>query len=613
MKIRIVFSALLVISACKHTNGQSITNYQKLQSELATGWNTWSYGSMLSQVLLPHGLCLRINFRNAFIGTPYDPDYFFEDIQVDKKGNVKPVAHADDGSYTEVWITNLYGNKIRVQSATSGNDVVMLVTPLERSAVRFNVELQTGFMWNRPGHVQSVGEKILAVALQDSIFINSTAPLIKSYHNYTSPYLVVEGSEPVAFYTGKEKSIIELTSIIEQARLAYEQELQVFGANAEKFKAIQSVLGWNTIYDPSRERVITPVTRGWNEAWQGYVLFEWDTYFAALLYSLHNKSLSYSNAIAITKGFNADHVGFWQMPGMESVQSQPPVGSMVCWMIYEKCQEQWFLEEVYEDLLKWNRWWVHNRMNGGYLTWGAPWKGAEPKHALLESGLDNSPMYEDVKMVEVGNNSLFNLADVGLNSLYVADCKYLAKIASVLGRKKEVAELSARAKAFTKQVQQLWNEEAGIFQNKFLDSNRFSDRLSPTLFYPMMAGIASESQASRMMQEHYYNPAEFYGPYIIPSIARNDKSYNNDYWRGAIWGPMNFLVYLGLRQYDRAAANELAQRSGKLFQDAWIKHNYVFENINADKGIERTEDQVNSDPYYHWGALLGLMALDNSK
>ncbi len=29
---------------------------------------------------------------------------------------------------------------------------------------------------------------------------------------------------------------------------------------------------------------------------------------------------------------------------------------------------------------------------------------------------------------------------------------------------------------------------------------------------------------------------------ILPSIARNDVAYkDNVYWRGRIWGPMNFL------------------------------------------------------------------------
>jgi len=32
---------------------------------------------------------------------------------------------------------------------------------------------------------------------------------------------------------------------------------------------------------------------------------------------------------------------------------------------------------------------------------------------------------------------------------------------------------------------------------------------------------------------------------VIPSIAIDDPAFpDQDYWRGRIWGPMNYLVYL---------------------------------------------------------------------
>ena len=54
-----------------------------------------------------------------------------------------------------------------------------------------------------------------------------------------------------------------------------------------------------------------------------------------------------------------------------------------------------------------------------------------------------------------------------------------------------------------------------------------------------------------MIEKHLLNPEEFWGQWVIPSIARNDPAFHDqDYWRGRIWGPMNYLVYLGLRNYD---------------------------------------------------------------
>ena len=48
--------------------------------------------------------------------------------------------------------------------------------------------------------------------------------------------------------------------------------------------------------------------------------------------------------------------------------------------------------------------------------------------AILESGLDNSPMY-DGDDLQLPKSHLLEFADVGLMSLYIADCDALAEIA----------------------------------------------------------------------------------------------------------------------------------------------------------------------------------------
>ena len=57
-----------------------------------------------------------------------------------------------------------------------------------------------------------------------------------------------------------------------------------------------------------------------------------------------------------------------------------------------------------------------------------------------------------------------------------------------------------------------------------------------------------------MIAKHLKNPDEFWGKWVIPSIAFNDPAFKDqDYWRGRIWGPMNYLVYLGLQNYNDPA------------------------------------------------------------
>jgi hypothetical protein len=69
---------------------------------------------------------------------------------------------------------------------------------------------------------------------------------------------------------------------------------------------------------------------------------------------------------------------------------------------------------------------------------------------------------------------------------------------------------------------------------------------------------------------------------------------------------MNYLVYLGLLNYDQPAARKLlAEKSLALFEKEWTANGHVHENYNAITGAG--DDVHSSDRFYHWGALLGLI------
>ena len=69
---------------------------------------------------------------------------------------------------------------------------------------------------------------------------------------------------------------------------------------------------------------------------------------------------------------------------------------------------------------------------------------------------------------------------------------------------------------------------------------------------------------------------------------------------------MNYLVYLGLRNYDQPQVRAaLAQKSMALFENEWKANHHVHENYNAVNGSG--DDVASSDRFYHWGALLALI------
>lgn len=594
--------------------------YESLQAQLALGWNTWHTRSVLSHVLLPDGLALNLGIKE------YAERRYLGEALIGRRGEgdeqIRPGPRTYDGGYTELHLV-WRSLEVRVQSATEGEDLVVWVTPLSTHLKAPLLVVQPGMLWNRPGTITAQDDGLTGCLPARTVLIYGTAVgAADPYIPAQAPYLAMPLAGPVGISTGRPRTSAEIEAIVGRAQAARVAQSAACGDLAEVYDAVQTCLAWDTVYEPERGRVVSPVSRLWNVNWGGYVLFCWDTYFAAYMAALDNRALAFANAIEITR--EKTEAGF--IPNFGTVsdlksrdRSQPPVGALICREIYRRYPERWFLEEVFDDLLAWNRWWVRHRRQGNLLCWGsAPYPPRAGAHweiegvngrfgAALESGLDNSPMYDDIPFDP--QSHLMALHDVGLNGLYAMDCEALADMARVLGRQAEAGELDRRTAIWRRQIRSLWNEERGIYLNRRTDTGAWSDRLAPTLFYPLLGRAASPAQAQRLIDEHFYNPDEFWGEWIAPSIARNDPAYaEQTYWRGRIWAPLNFLLYLGLRRYNLPQARaDLAARSQALLLKEWRVRGHVHENYNADTG--EGCDVHNSDRFYHWGGLLGTIAM----
>lgn len=611
-------------------------NYRQVQHRLARGWNTWDVHSVTTQVLLPEGLAIRVGLKH---NSTLNGDAFLGDALIGRQDRdaevVTPGPHAWDGSYTDLSI-EWKGHKWRIESAHDGEGLVMLVTPLESKAGALppTVVFSVGTLWDlHAGMVALAGPGTIVTTGTDGVIQfdctcagSKPSPMLDV--PVDTPYVATDLTGPVGVSAQfvdparEEKkpprTLAQIQSTIDRQRKVYEESIKAAGKNDPIVDAIETTIGWDTIYDPEKRRVISPVSRVWSVGWGGYVLFDWDTFFAATLASIGDKDLAYANAIEILReetaqGFvpNYARAGGWK----SSDRSEPPVGAITVLGLYRKFHERWFLEDAYQPLLKWNQWWAAHRDIQGYLTWGSDgdnqpanldddsrgtWQGA-----IFESGLDNSPMYDGTTYNK--QTHLLEFADVGLMSMYIADCDALAEIADALGKPADAKELRDRSARYHAKLATMWDEHAGIFLNKNLHTGQSSTRLSPTNFYPLLAHAATAEQAKTMIEKHLLSEKEFWGEWVIPSIARDDPAFHDqNYWRGRVWGPMNYLVYLGLMNYDDAAPRkEFAQKSYNLFLKEWREKGHVHENYNAILGTG--DDVSSSDRFYHWGALLGYV------
>ena len=420
-------------------------------------------------------------------------------------------------------------------------------------------------------------------------------------------------------------SLTNVEDILQTKKREYEEKrVQVIGGPFEDCaQAVVQSICWNTVWDPFNSRVYTPVSRVWaQDSWNGYVVFEWDQFFNALLSSIEDLEISEANIKAILgeitpRGVVPNYASpswRWAKAGVSSDRSEPPVGAYVVWKVYKICHDKSILKWAYPRLKRYHKWWFTARdgNKNGLLEWGSDPIGTDLFRntriaAIFESGLDNSPMYDEVEFER--ETHTINLDDVGLNSLYTLDAWALYQIAEELGLEEDAKKFQEEYSEMKDRINEiLWCEDESLYLNRFWNG-KFSKKKSPTCFYPLIAGIPDENRAKIMIERHLLNAEEFWGEYVIPTISRDDPAFkDNNYWRGRIWGPTNFLVYEGLKRYGfDEEAHQFAQKSASLFLKEWKEEGHYHENYNSVTG--EGDDVPNSDPYYTWGSLLALLGV----
>ncbi|RJP63942.1 MAG: hypothetical protein C4532_20135 [Candidatus Abyssobacteria bacterium SURF_17] len=404
-------------------------------------------------------------------------------------------------------------------------------------------------------------------------------------------------------------------------------------------RAATSVANWMTVWDQLHEIPYSPVTRSWIDNYMVRAGFDpsargpltglWDCFFHALLHSVNDQSLAEGNIRVVLD----DHAlmdteyptNYIVSTYRSGDRSQPPLGSLATWKLYRRFGNKALLEWAYPRLKRWHSWWKRRRDgNGdGLLEWGSNLDVAQPGNdagtlfaAACESGMDNSPLYDEASYDAA--TGTMNLADVGLNALHAADTLFLSRIADALGRRDESEALETEHRALCERINaSLWDEKTRTYANRFWNGN-FSTRLAPMSFYPLLAHIPETGRAQELVQLHLLNEREFWGEFVIPTISKDDPAFMDQlYWRGRIWPPVNYLIYLGLKAYRLdEVAFELACRSVRLFMKEWNLRGHCHENYNAITGegddvpVAASPGSNGSDRFYTWGALLALMGVE---
>ena len=258
------------------------------------------------------------------------------------------------------------------------------------------------------------------------------------------------------------------SSILTGARQRYDASRVAAGGTWRNFlEPINRALGFARVYGPGTNITGYLAMRGWTLP-GAQMVFEWDSFFAALLGSLAHPYRSWQTIHLVFAGQRANGMleNYCQNGSGTSNRTQPPIAALCVWKLYQRDPNIDFLRRIYPALVKWHNWWFATNPATGLPFRDVNKDGLLEYQSGPESGMDDSPMYDNTRVDP--KTQTMELDDVGLNSLWAADAGYLARIAQVLGKSVAAAQFLNQKEVMIRRInRRLWNPRTGMYENRF--------------------------------------------------------------------------------------------------------------------------------------------------
>jgi neutral trehalase len=170
----------------------------------------------------------------------------------------------------------------------------------------------------------------------------------------------------------------------------------------------------------------------------------------------------------------------------------------------------------------------------------------------------------------------------------------------------------------------LWDEEDGTYYDR-LESGKFTKVLTPSSFFPLMAGVPSKEQAAKMVKT-LTNPGLLWTKLPLSTISQTHPMYGTDMWRGGVWLNLNYFIIKGLYKYGYdKIAEELKTKTLETVNKWYKKTGAIFEFFDSRdevypyecerKGKPTTppdwRKQVHSIVDFNWSSCFTLMFIQD--
>ncbi|MFP4077483.1 MAG: MGH1-like glycoside hydrolase domain-containing protein [Halochromatium sp.] len=334
---------------------------------------------------------------------------------------------------------------------------------------------------------------------------------------------------------------------------------------AEVYALLFANLQQADLLSPTRYAIPGPAFRG---------VYLWDSAFIARVWRWWDADVAAEILRAVIDLRDGDRLQHVVTEFHQSRYTQPPlIAWSVLGIVDALAQErgQALLEDVYEPLRRYQAWLEsHRQLANGLYAWAHPY----------ESGVENAPRFSNTDESALRDTRAIGATD--FSSYVLLQLEALAQMAQRLDQGSAAAAFAAKAATLRARIdEQLWDEAAGLYLDR--DGAGIPIRIATIAsLMPLWAGVADHDRAARLVQQ-LTDPDRFGTPIPLPSVARNEPSFEKDMWRGPVWINTAYAVVQGLLRYDRQReAGEIAFRLCQAVYGVFEGERRIYEFYDPD-------------------------------
>lgn len=303
--------------------------------------------------------------------------------------------------------------------------------------------------------------------------------------------------------------------------------------------------------------------------------------------------------------------------------TQPPALALAVEIIYNRDKDIGFLKEVLPKLARHHRWLIENRDNDRDFLLSI----ISPN----ESGMDELPVFQYV-MGYHGNNAAklhyyyrkadflnhayryncktilvkdyFNVEELLFNTVFIEANRSLSRLFHVIGHPDTAGLFSDLAeKSEESLLEKCWDEHDKNFYSIFSAHEKKARVNTIASLLPLFLEGLGGNKLDYLINNHLLNPGEYWLPYPIPSVAKNERYYEPAdiparrgklIWRGPTWVNTNWFIVKGLRKHGFHTIADNIVNSMKQMIQKWGFREYY--NPETGEGYRREN--------FGWSTLL---------